>query len=87
MADTEHPPAPFPAGTLVSAAHARLREALSARPGWRSLPPQQLPTTGEWRASAYDARGGGSAARVSATGPTEEEAVSTLAALLLRTGA
>ena len=66
-----------------TAAHARLREALSSRPGWRSLPPQYVPAAGGWRAAAYDARGGGTDARLSATGATEEEAVSRLASLIV----
>jgi hypothetical protein len=85
MADTEHPPADQP-GPLASPAHARLRGALAARPGWRSLPPQYLSASGEWRAGAYDARGGVSARRVSATGASEDQAVSRLAAMLLAPG-
>ena len=62
MAEIEEPGSD-PAGRS-GAAHARLRQALASRPGWRSLPPQYLPAVGEWRAAAYDARGGGSASRV-----------------------
>jgi len=65
----------------MSAAHARLREALARHPGWRSLPPQHVPSTGEWRASAHDARHGRTG-RVTATGGTAEEAVGRLAAEL-----
>jgi len=85
MAEIEEPGSD-PAGRS-GAAHARLRQALASRPGWRSLPPQYLPAVGEWRAAAYDARGGGSASRVSTTGATEEQAVSRLAALLLASDA
>ena len=63
------------------AAHARLREALSHKPGWRSLAPQFWPSAQEWRASAYDARHGASG-RLTGTGDTEELAVSRLAAML-----
>ena len=47
------------------------------------LPPQYVPAAGGWRAAAYDARGGGTDARLSATGATEEEAVSRLASLIV----
>jgi hypothetical protein len=80
--DPQHEPHAESA-VLLSAAHARLRGALATRPGWRSLPPQHLPATNQWRASAYDARGGGTSARTSAVGETEEHAVSNLAELLL----
>jgi len=66
---------------LGGAAHARLREALSHKPGWRSLAPQFWPSAREWRASAYDARHGASG-RLTGTGDTEELAVSRLAAML-----
>jgi hypothetical protein len=85
MADTEHPTAD-PSNPLASPAHARLRGALAARPGWRSLPPQYIVAAGEWRASAYDGRGGPSATRVSATGASEDQAVSRLAAMLVASG-
>ena len=81
MDDTEHTPVDR-AARRAGGARARLREALAARPGWRGLPTQYLPAAGEWRAGAYDARGG-SASRVSATGASEEQAVGRLAALLL----
>ena len=85
MAETEHRPAELP-GPLASPAHARLRGALAARPGWRSLPPQYIAAAGEWRAGAYDGRGGVAARRVSATGASEDQAVSRLAAMLLAPG-
>lgn len=67
----------------VSAAHARLREVLSKRPGWRAAQPQFLAASGEWRASAYDSRRSGRGPeRLSATGETAEQAVSKLAELL-----
>ncbi len=71
---------------LASPAHARLRGALAARPGWRSLPPQHIAAAGEWRASAYDGRGGANGSRMSATGASEDQAVSRLAAMLLAPG-
>ena len=71
------------AARQAGGARARLREALAARPGWRGLPTQYLPAAMEWRAAAYDARGGLNASRLSATGVSEEQAMGRLAALLV----
>lgn len=80
MGRTDDPTsAPLP--VAGGAAHARLREALSHRPGWRSLAPQFWPSAQEWRASAYDARHGATD-RLTGTGDTEELAILRLAALL-----